>query len=263
MTDEGPEVQASEDRKKGFYICPIGGPGSDARKRGNQVYKHVVCAALEPLGFEMARADTLEQSGLITSQIINNLLSVELVIADLTDQNPNVFYELAVRHAIRKPFIQLMAEGQKLPFDIQGLRTVYLDYKDLDSTYEARRTIAGMVSSIEQGDAIETPMTYTLDLQSLRQSEDSEARGIAEIIDEIGSLKRLVSRTSTLSPRVSNTNLSALQAFMLDLAKAGRVREDEVMELIQETTSARFDKWVTETLAPLARQREYGDEPPF
>jgi hypothetical protein len=111
VTDEGPEARTSEGRKRGFFICPIGGRGSDVIKRCDQVYKHVVCAALEPLGFGMARADTLEQSGVITSQIIDNLLSVDLVIADLTDQNPNVFYELAVRHAIRKPFIQLMTEG--------------------------------------------------------------------------------------------------------------------------------------------------------
>jgi hypothetical protein len=134
----------------------------------------------------------------------------------------------------------------------------------LDSAHEARLAIAGMVRSLERGDAIETPMTYTIDLQSLRQSEDSEARGIAEIIDEIGSLKRLFSRTSSARLRVQGTDLAVLQALMYDLSKSGRVSEDEVMGLVTETTSGSFNEWVTGTLMPLVRKYgEYAGAPPF
>lgn len=139
-----------------FYICPIGDANSPIRKRSNQIYRHVVSEALAPLGYNMVRADEMEQSGTITSQIINGLLNDDLVVADLTDSNPNVFYELAIRHAVRKPFIQLIADGQKLPFDIQGLRTVFVDHTDLDSVHDAKVTLAGMVQSIRNGASIET-----------------------------------------------------------------------------------------------------------
>ena len=105
-----------------FYICPIGPPESATRKRSDQIFQHIVSETLAPLGYQISRADQLDQSGVITSQIIDGLLNSDLVVADLTDHNPNVYYELAVRHAVGKPFVQLIAEGQKLPFDIQGLR---------------------------------------------------------------------------------------------------------------------------------------------
>lgn len=103
-----------------FYICPIGLSESATRKRSDQIFLHIVSATLAPLGYQISRADQLDQSGVITSQIIDGLLNSDLVVADLTDHNPNVYYELAVRHAVGKPFVQLIAEGQKLPFDIQG-----------------------------------------------------------------------------------------------------------------------------------------------
>jgi len=49
------------------------------------------------------RADKISEPGIITTQIIGHIVDAELVIADLTDKNPNVFYELAIRHAIRNP----------------------------------------------------------------------------------------------------------------------------------------------------------------
>lgn len=77
------------------------------------------------MGYIITRGDSIEQSGQITSQVIDKLLNVDLVVADITDQNANVFYELAVRHAVRKPFVQMMAENQKLPFDIQPKNHIF------------------------------------------------------------------------------------------------------------------------------------------
>ena len=66
----------------------------------------------EPIRFRAPRP------GLITAQVIQNLVEWELVIADLSEHNPNVFYELAVRHALKKPIVQLIQAGQKIPFDV-------------------------------------------------------------------------------------------------------------------------------------------------
>ena len=49
----------------------------------------------------------------------------------------NVYYELAVRHATRKPVIQLMQKGEPLPFDVAGTRTIIVDHRDLDSAEDA------------------------------------------------------------------------------------------------------------------------------
>jgi len=64
-------------------------------------------------------------------QVYERLVSADLVIADLSGGNPNVFYELAVRHMTRKPFVQLLIKGEALPFDVAPERTVHFSF-DVD-----------------------------------------------------------------------------------------------------------------------------------
>ena len=71
------------------------------------------------------------------------------MIADLTDRNPNVYYELAVRHAVRKPVIQFVQKGELLPFDIACTQTILVDHKDLNSVADARKQLAQYIVNIE------------------------------------------------------------------------------------------------------------------
>jgi hypothetical protein len=110
--------------KSCFVIAPIGEANSSTRKQSDQVLRHVIRPAVEPT-YRAVRADEIAEPGMITSQIMQRVIEDDLVIADLTDLNPNVLYELAVRHAILKPFVQIMANGQTIPFDVSGIRTVF------------------------------------------------------------------------------------------------------------------------------------------
>ncbi len=74
----------------------------------------------------------MSDPGIISRQIVSHLLDADLVIADLTGRNPNVFYELAIRHATGKPFIQLITKGEVIPFDVDHQRTILFDRTDLD-----------------------------------------------------------------------------------------------------------------------------------
>src|SRR5512141_2762895 len=94
--------------KSCFYISPIGDPHSLVRKRSDKMEKFVIKEVTEKLGYKTIRADKLSQPGIITAQIIDHLLNDSLVIADLSDHSPNVYYELAIRHMIGKPYIHLI-----------------------------------------------------------------------------------------------------------------------------------------------------------
>src|SRR3989339_2254786 len=96
------------EQKSCFVIAPIGEPDSDTRKRSDQVLKHIIRPAVEACGYKAVRADEIDKPGIITSQVIQRVVDDPLVVADLTESNPNVFYELAIRHALRKPLIQLI-----------------------------------------------------------------------------------------------------------------------------------------------------------
>ena len=176
--------------KSCFVIAPIGEPESEGRKRSDQILKHVICPAAVECGYIATRADQISEPGMITSQVIQHVVDDPLVIADLTERNPNVFYELAIRHAIRKPLVQLIKKGEQIPFDVAGTRTIHVDHQDLDSVEEAKTEIVAQIRSLEtDSSTLETPISVSLDLQLLRQSDNPEQRSLADVLSVISELR--------------------------------------------------------------------------
>ena len=138
-----------ENKKICFVISPIGEEGSATRTRSDHILKHIITEPITQLGYEVIRADKISEPGIITTQIIEYIVDAELVIADLTDHNPNVFYELAIRHAMRKPLVQMIRKGDVIPFDVAATRVIQFDLQNLDSVAAAKEKIASQVKSIE------------------------------------------------------------------------------------------------------------------
>jgi hypothetical protein len=143
---EGAEKMAD---KTCFVIAPIGEEGSEIRKRSDQIFKHVVTPAAAKCDYDPLRADQISEPGMITSQVIQHIVNDPLVIADLSGRNPNVFYELALRHALRKPLVQIIKSGEEVPFDVAGTRTIPVDRHYLDSVETAKEEIVKQIKAIE------------------------------------------------------------------------------------------------------------------
>lgn len=116
-----------------FVLSPIGEEGSEYRKHADLVLSSLIEPALAQLDLKAVRADKISVPGMITGQIMEHIARAKLVIADLSFGNPNVYYELALRHAVRKPFVQLIRTADKLPFDVGQYRTVTIDMTDIYS----------------------------------------------------------------------------------------------------------------------------------
>ena len=116
-------------------MTPIGEEDSVERKHADVFLGHLVEPAVDALGLglRVVRADQIDDPGLITAQVIQHLLRARLVIADLSFHNPNVFYELAIRHATGKPTVLICRAEDALPFDISDVRTVRVDMADIHS----------------------------------------------------------------------------------------------------------------------------------
>lgn len=184
--------------KSCFVISPIGDPDSETRKRADQVLKHVIRPAVSTCGYKAVRADEIDKPGIITSQVIQHVVVDPLVVADLTERNPNVFYELAIRHALRKPLVQLIRKGETIPFDVAGTRTIYVDHKDLDSVEMAKNEIIEQVKALEKdSSAMETPISVSLDLQILRQSEKPEERSLADLVAAVSELRTSLNKVES------------------------------------------------------------------
>ncbi len=180
----------TEESKICFVIAPIAEPDSDVRKRSDQILKHVIQPAVKGCGYTPLRADQISEPGIITTQIIQHIIDDPLVVADLTGRNPNVFYELAIRHALRKPYVQLVQRGERIPFDVAAIRTIEVDHRDLDSVEAAKAEIVRQIQSMEgRGTEIDSPISVAVDLEALRQSGNPEQRQLADVLAAVAELR--------------------------------------------------------------------------
>jgi hypothetical protein len=126
---------------KCFVIGPIGEAGTAIRADADDFMKYIVTPVVtsKEFGYEPPiRADNLNDPGRITSQIIKLLIDADLVIADLTGNNANVFYELSLRHAIGKPVVHMALEGTRLSFDVRDNRTIFYTMHSRVGSWRAR-----------------------------------------------------------------------------------------------------------------------------
>lgn len=147
-----------------FYITPIGDDGTEPRKHSDLFMGSLIEPSLEEFGLRLVRADAITEAGLITAQIIEHIVRSKLVIVDLSFHNPNVFYELALRHAVRKPIVQLSRSQDRLPFDVGQFRTVVIDTSDVYAFVprlgSIKAEIAGQIrKALDQSDEAENPLS--------------------------------------------------------------------------------------------------------
>ncbi len=127
-----------------FIITPIGNSNSAIYRHINGVIRSVIRPCLEKAGFtKIKAAHEINELGSINTQVITSILDADLVVANLTGTNPNVMYELCLRHAIAKPVIHICEEGTDLPFDIKDSRTIFYrnDMLGVDELKEALETM--------------------------------------------------------------------------------------------------------------------------
>ena len=134
-----------------FVIGPIGKDLSQDRKHADlllhAVIKHVLEA--EEFRYKVKRADEDADPGMIGDRVISDIIHAELVVADLTDLNPNAFYKLGIRHSNEKPTIHIARSGTPLPFDNLAHRTIFIDLADWESIQRGRDQLTRSARAIQ------------------------------------------------------------------------------------------------------------------
>jgi predicted nucleotide-binding protein len=180
-----------------FLLSALGAPGTEIRHNADLLYESVVVPACEAAGFELIRVDKLLFTGTITQQVTKLLLEVDLVIADLTNNNPNVLYELGVRHATQLPVIMIARQGERLPFDVAAYRTLFYELETPSGVHKFKLELEESLNNVAAG---RIPPTPTSDVS--RQTAASSIDGGRDI-SNLGPILRSVSeRLSSLEHAV-------------------------------------------------------------
>lgn len=201
----GEEIKKND--KQCFIITPIGNENSDIFRKAKGVIESVIKPVLETNGFrDIKPAYEIMESGMISNQIINRIINDDLVIANLTENNPNVMYELAIRHAAAKPIIHICENGTTLPFDIKDNRTIFYT-DDMFGVQELKNGFKKFVKQVDYSKEYKDNPIYNASQMGilLKEMNDegrkSEADILERILEEISYLK-----TGQNNKLVSNIN---------------------------------------------------------
>lgn len=159
-----------------FVIRPIGEAGSEIRLSADDRYKSLILPVCADCGYDKTyHAGEISTPGMISRDVIRGVVESDLVVADLTGNNSNVFYELALRHALRLPYVCISPDTQRPPFDTNDCR--YVPYRlDAFGTIDIVRNDLkkAITGAEEKASDIESPISNAIDLMRLGRGGEME-----------------------------------------------------------------------------------------
>lgn len=198
-----------------FIITPLGEDSSPVRRKADGLIASVIKPVLAELGYKCLPPHEIDASGSITVQIVRQILEAPMVVANLTDLNPNVMYELAIRHAKRLPVISVVERGTRLPFDLAAERTIFFD-NDMMGVEILKPQLKNAILTAEGEDLHDNPI-YRAIKESTIIKEITASSGSDSvqsfIIDKLEELSNKISR---IPSALTNSSEKSMQ---VDLTK--------------------------------------------
>ena len=165
-----------------FVIMPFGKkPFNDGSGRFydfDKVYRVIIARAIRQAGMNPRRADEKNGSNVIHTDMFKDLRDRSVVLADLSLNNPNVFYELGIRHVMSSTGTVLMCHaGSDLPFDVTLSRVVFysFDGESLDWE-EVEAVVRNLQLALEEAKRGTPDSPVHALLQSVHRREETHGR---------------------------------------------------------------------------------------
>jgi hypothetical protein len=235
-----------------FVVGPIGDAGGPIRGHADWLLDEIIKPVFGEhfKEFEVIRSDKIAQPGMIDSQVINHLLDADLVIADLTFQNANVFYEMGIRHMAEKPIIHMFLAGQVIPFDVKPYRAIQFSLEHPKHLSEARQQLKQAIDAVlAPGYQVENPVTRARGYAAL--SSQHAMPGMDVILMEIESLKTRVQMAETAAGVAQESAMRAMASpgyytsrltpFLHDASATGNTPPAGPLTLLSVIASASDD----------------------
>jgi tetratricopeptide (TPR) repeat protein len=162
------EYFAEPDKKRCFVIMPFGKKLDAAHVEVNfdEVYEKFIKPSVEADGLKCIRCDEVDEAGNIHKRMFQLIWQADVAIADVSILNPNVFYELGIRHALRKAVtIIIRNKNATLPFNIVNMNAIQYDFADGKGDEEARTRIRNAISTGLKEGRSDSHVNESLDLK--------------------------------------------------------------------------------------------------
>ncbi|EHR5764797.1 TPA: hypothetical protein ACMD08_004549 [Vibrio parahaemolyticus] len=197
--------------KECFIVTPIGAGGSSIRREIDGLIQTVFTPVVEKFDLKAVAAHQISESGSITRQVVKRILEADLVIANLTNLNPNVMYELGIRHSVRKPTIVVAREDVVLPFDLSDERTIF--YKnDISGVNELKDALESMIPLALEEDKTDNPVYRVVDVDLIKIPEgatDSDTllnSRLSQLENQLEDISRILRQSSNSSKPSNNAS---------------------------------------------------------
>ena len=175
-------------RKKCFVIMPVSKTKSCTTRQWTNIFDEMIKPAVvgSKLGFTCERSKP--RTGNLIKDILNKLNMADVVIADLTDMNPNVFYELGVRHTLRNRTILIAQDMKYVPSDLRSY-WVIIYKKGLSGLQDFKNKIRGtmkeMMNNPEKPDNPVEDFLGEKNISLLSQERSGNSRKLTALVGEL------------------------------------------------------------------------------
>ena len=198
-------------KPKAFVLMPFDEEFED-------IYDYLIHGPLSEVGYEVKRADDILNQRNIMEDIVQSIIGSDLIVADLSTANPNVYYELGLAHAFKKKVILLAQEIKEVPFDLQSYRVIHYS-THFTQMNNARQELQKYIEKVRTGKIqFGSPVTdfgttgsFLTDTgtQSLvTETDDQDERGILDYRAELEeSMETMAEMVGELGKRLENLTL--------------------------------------------------------
>ncbi|WP_255151337.1 nucleoside 2-deoxyribosyltransferase [Halorarius halobius] len=166
------------DERNAFVILPF-------NEQFEELYKDIIEPVLEEEGYEVNKADSMGSQRNIIEDVIKGIVNSDLLIADLTNLNPNVFYELGIAHGIGVPTVLITQDLDELPFDLSAYHTIEYSrvYNEIDELKEEISEIGEnhMNGSVSFGN----PVSDFTDIEIKQPPTEEEEETTDQVQDDV------------------------------------------------------------------------------
>ena len=243
--------------KSCFVIMPFGLKKDHDGNPVNfdNIYSEIIKPAIEEIDVECLRCDEISQSGLIHKDMFNHIFHSDIAVVDISVLNPNVFYELGMRHSLKKAVtVIIKRKNTNIPFNISGLRIIEYDENDEESKVITKLQIQKFVENGIGSLKIDSPIHDSIANLSVKTKETFVTK--SENFDyELGkdSTKMVGLRTGSIEKvkdfdiwvNSENTNMQMAKYYSGTISGLIRflgAKKDITQNIIEDTIQDELDK---------------------